>query len=62
MKNASTELATLELIDRLLNQLNARKIPTNLYLDFLTHLIVLAMIYYLISYDTMESLMDPYNC
>ena len=33
MKNASTELAALELIDRLLNQLNARKIPTNLYLD-----------------------------
>ena len=33
MKNGSTELAVLELIDRLLNQLNARKIPTNLYLD-----------------------------
>ena len=33
MKNASTELAALELIDRLLNQLNARKIPINLYLD-----------------------------
>ena len=33
MKNASTELAALELIDRLLNQLNAQKIPTNLYLD-----------------------------
>ena len=33
MKNASTELAALELIDRLLNQLSARKIPTNLYLD-----------------------------
>ena len=32
-KNASTELAALELIDRLLNQLNARKIPINLYLD-----------------------------
>ena len=33
MKNASTELASLELIDRLLNQLNARKIPMNLHLD-----------------------------
>ena len=35
MKNAPTELAALELIERLLNQLNARKIPTNLlvYLD-----------------------------
>ena len=33
MKNGFTELAGLELIDRLLNQLNARKIPTNLYLD-----------------------------
>ena len=33
MKNASTELAALELIDRLLNQLNARKNPINLYLD-----------------------------
>ena len=33
MKNASTELAALELIDRLSNQLNARKIPINLYLD-----------------------------
>ena len=33
MKNASTELAALELIDRLLNQLNARKIPSNLYID-----------------------------
>ena len=33
MKNASTELTALELIERLLNQLNARKIPTNLYLD-----------------------------
>ena len=33
MKNASTELAALELIDRLLNQLNVRKIPMNLHLD-----------------------------
>ena len=33
MKNASTELAALELIDRLLNQLNARIIPTNRYID-----------------------------
>ena len=33
MKNASTELAALELIDRLSNQLNARKTLINLYLD-----------------------------
>ena len=33
MKNASTELAALELIDRMLNQLNAQKIPMNLHLD-----------------------------
>ena len=33
MKNASTELASLELIDRLLNQLNDHKIPINLHLD-----------------------------
>ena len=33
MKNASTELASLEIIDRLLNQLNALKVPMNLHLD-----------------------------
>ena len=33
MKNASTELASLELIDRLLNQFNDHKIPINLHLD-----------------------------
>ena len=33
MKNASTELASLELIDRLLNQLNDHKIPINLHLN-----------------------------
>ena len=33
MKNASTELAALELIDRLLNQLNDQKIQINLHLD-----------------------------
>ena len=33
MKNASTELASLELIDRLLNQLNDHNIPMNLHLD-----------------------------
>ena len=32
-KNSSTELATLELIDRLLNQMNNHKIPTNFYID-----------------------------
>ena len=32
-KKSSTELAALEVIDRLLNQLNKHKIPTNLYLD-----------------------------
>ena len=32
-KNSSTELAALEVIDRLLNQLNKHKIPINLYLD-----------------------------
>ena len=34
MKNASTKLAALELIDRLLNQSNARKIPMNLHLNW----------------------------
>ena len=32
-KNSSTELAALEVIDRLLNQLNKQKIPINFYLD-----------------------------
>ena len=32
-KNLSTELAALEVIDRLLNQLNKQKIPNNFYLD-----------------------------
>ena len=34
MKNASADLASLELIDRLLNKLNDHKIPINLHLDF----------------------------
>ena len=50
MKNASTELAALVLIDRLLNQLNARKISMNLYFDLSKAFnIVLAIVYYLIS-------------
>ena len=32
-KNSSTELAALELIDRVLNQMNNHKIPTNFYID-----------------------------
>ena len=32
-KHSSTELAALELIDRLLNQMNNHKIPTNFYID-----------------------------
>ena len=32
-KNSSTELAALELIDRLLNQMNNHKIPTNFFID-----------------------------
>ena len=32
-KNSSTELAALEFIDRLLNQMNNHKIPTNFYID-----------------------------
>ena len=32
-KNSSTELAALELIDRLFNQMNNHKIPTNFYID-----------------------------
>ena len=32
-KKSSTELAALELIDRLLNQMNNHKIPTNFYID-----------------------------
>ena len=32
-KNSSTELAALELIDRLLNQLNKHSIPINFYID-----------------------------
>ena len=32
-KNSSTELAALELIDKLLNQMNNHKIPTNFYID-----------------------------
>ena len=33
-KNASTEIAALELIDRLVRQLDQRDIPINFYLDF----------------------------
>ena len=32
-KNSCTELAALELIDRLLNQLNNHSIPINFYID-----------------------------
>ena len=32
-KNSSTELAALELLDKLLIQLDSRKIPTNFYID-----------------------------
>ena len=32
-KKSSTELAALELIDRLLNQLNNHSIPINFYID-----------------------------
>ena len=33
MKNSSTELAALKLIDRLLTQMNNNKIPINFYID-----------------------------
>ena len=33
MKNSSTELAALKLIDRLLTQMNNNKIPINVYID-----------------------------
>ena len=31
--HSSTELAALELLDRLLDQINKHKIPTNFYID-----------------------------
>ena len=52
MKNASTELASLELVDRLLNQLNDHKVPINLHLnlpkafDIISHVILLDKLTY----------------
>ena len=68
MKNASTELAALELIDRLLNQLNARKIPMNQHFDLskafdsISHDILLDKLRYYGVTDGSIQLLKSYLC
>ena len=60
-QNSSAEIAALEVIDRLLNQLNKHKIPINLYLglakafDSLNHDILLDKLAY---YDVQNKAKD----
>ena len=65
-KNSSTELAALEVIDRLLNQLNKHKIPINLYLDLakafdsLNHDILLEKLEYYGVQNKAKDLLESY--
>ena len=44
-KNSSTELAALELLDRVLDKMDKHKIPTNFYIDYPKRLTVFDMIF-----------------
>ena len=65
-KNSSTELAALEVIDRLLNQLNKQKIPINFYLDLskafdsLCHYILLEKLSYYGVQNKSKDLLESY--
>ena len=65
-KNSSTELAALEVIDRLLNQLNKQKIPINFYLDLskvfdsLCHYILLEKLAYYGIQNKAKDLLESY--
>ena len=65
-KNSSTELAALEVIDRLLNQLNKQKIPINFYLDLskafdsLCHSILLEKLAYYGVQNKAKDLIESY--
>ena len=65
-KNSSTELAALEAIDRLLNQLNKQKIPFNFYLDLskafdgLCHYILLEKLAYYGVQNKAKDLLESY--
>ena len=65
-KNSSTELAALEVIDRLLNQLNKQKIPINFYLDLsqafdsLCHYIILEKLAYYGVQNKAKDLLESY--
>ena len=65
-KNSSTELAALEVIDRLLNQLNKQKIPINFYLDLskafdsLCHSILLEKLAYYDVQNKAKDLIESY--
>ena len=65
-KNSSTELAALEVIDRLLNQLNKQKIPNNFYLDLskafdsLCHYILLEKLAYYGVQNKVKDLLESY--
>ena len=65
-KNLSTELAALEVIDRLLNQLNKQKMPINFYLDLskafdrLCHYIVLEKLAYYGVQNKAKDLLESY--
>ena len=65
-QNSSTELAALEVIDRLLNQLNIQKIPINFYLDLskvfdsLCHYILLEKLAYYGVQNKAKDLLESY--
>ena len=65
-KNSSTGLAALEVIDRLLNQLNKQKIPINFYLDLskafdsLCHYILLEKLAYYGVQNKAKDLLESY--
>ena len=65
-KNSSTELAALEVIDRLLNQPNKQKIPINFYLDLskafdsLCHYILLEKLAYYGVQNKDKDLLESY--
>ena len=58
-KNSSTELAALELLDRLLIQLDSRKIPINFYIDLSKVLIAKGMTSFYKNFYIMASQTKP---